>query len=262
MKSPQLHAVGFDFDTLDDLISASFQAGVQGIDAIPGFDLIGHYTDPSGARIAFLKRTGQAADTTAALRSSTAHRAQVVRFTDHLARVSLYADDDEGRLLTQYVALVDDPVAYAQHDLTRDDEFTVVQRLQVAALAADVTVYDDEAAFEASPDTTMGPVKLAPRSLYSPSLLGLKSAAITPAEATPTILMAMVVESVEVRRNELSGVDFQYVIGQSEARIACAIPMEHPVREGNVVHGLWFATASSGTWDLKEDGDGPVGAGQ
>lgn len=249
MKSPQLHAAGFDFDSLDDLVSAAFAAGVQGINAIPGFDLIGHYTDPSGARVAFLKRFEQPADTTAALKSDITYRAQVVRFSDHLARVSLYENDESGRLLTQYLSLVDDPVAYAQHDLTKEGEFSVINALQVGALAIDVEVYANEDAFRASPAASMGPITVEPRSIYSPGLLALQAAAITPAEATPTLLMGMVVESVEVRRNTLSGVDFQYVIGQSEARMACAIPMEHPVQPGNVVHGTWYATSSSGVWD-------------
>lgn len=258
MDSPQLHAVGFDFPTLDDLVAAGFKVGVHGVNTIPGFDLIGHYTDPSGARLAFLKRTDQPADTTAGLASDTAYRAQVVRFTDHLARVTLYANDEEGKLLTQFVSLVDDPIAYAQHDLTKEGEFTIVAYLEVAALAIDVAVYADEAAFEASPAAEMGPVAFGPRDLYSPGLLGLQASAITPQEATPTLLMAMVVQSVDVRRNHLSGVDFQYVIGSSEVDLACAIPMEHPVQPGNVVHGLWYATASSGTWNEQQASD-PVG---
>jgi hypothetical protein len=95
----------------------------------------------------------------------------------------------------------------------------------------------------------MGPITVEPTSLYSPGLLGLQAGAITPAEATPTMLMGVIVQSVEVRRNELSGVEFQYVIGTTDVDLACALPMERPVAPGNVVHGLWYATASSGTWN-------------
>ena len=105
MDSPQLHAIGFDAPTVEEIITKAFEAGVRGINSAPGFAMIGTYTDPSGARLAFLQREGESVNTTAGLVAETTYRAQVVRFTDLLARVALYSDEGEGQLLTQYLQL-------------------------------------------------------------------------------------------------------------------------------------------------------------
>lgn len=250
MHSPQLHAVGFDFESMDHLVKAAFDAGVRGIDTAPGFDLVGSYTDPSGARLSFVKRAGQGVSTTGALVSGSRYRAQVVRFTDLLARVALYGPGTPGPLLAQFVALVDDPVAYPQHVLRRDGEYSVVAALRVGALAIDVAVYADAAAFEASPAATPGgELRIAADALICPSLLALQAAAIPPDEASPALLMGVEALSVETRRNELTGVEFQYVVGRSAMEICCAVPADLPVEVGNVIHGTWFATCSSGLWD-------------
>ncbi|GAA4896516.1 hypothetical protein GCM10025789_12840 [Tessaracoccus lubricantis] len=249
MRSPQLHAVGFDFKNMDALTKAAFDGGVRGVNKAPGFALIGAYSDPSGARLAFLQRKGQAVNVSAGLRSEATYRAQVIRFTDLLARVAVYSPGEDGGLLAQFLAMVDDPIAYEQHELGPGGGFSIIQALQVGALAMDVEVFADEAAFQASDAARVGAMLMEPRSMVSPSLMGLQAASITIEEATPTLLMAAVVEAVEVRRNELSGVDFQYVRASSIIDLTLAVPMEHPVEPGNVVHGTFYATANAGTWD-------------
>lgn len=249
MKSPQLHAVGFDFKNMDALVKAAFDGGVRGVNTAPGFALIGAYTDPSGARVAFLQRAGQAADVSAGLRSETTYRAQVVRFTDQLARVALYSYGEDGELLTQFLAMVDDPIAYEQHELTAGGGFSIIQSLQVGALGIEVQVFDDEAAFTASDAARVGAMLMEPKSMVSPSLMGLQAGSIGVEEAGPTLLMGAVVESVEVRRNELSEVNFQYVKAASIIDITVALPMDRPVQPGNVIHGTFYATANAGTWD-------------
>ncbi|MHA6511068.1 hypothetical protein [Tessaracoccus sp. Z1128] len=250
MQSPQLHAVGFDFESMDQLVKAAFDAGVRGIDSAPGFDLVGSYTDPSGARLSFVKRTGQGVSTTGALASHARYRAQVVRFTDLLARVALYGAEAPGPLLAQFVALVDDPVAYPQHELRADGRYSVVEQLTVGALAIEVSVHADAAAFEASPEARPGgDLRIAADVLMSPSLLALQAAAIPPAEASPAVLMGVEVLSVERRRNTLTGVEFQYVTGRGAVEIGCAVPAGVTVEVGNIIHGTWYATCSSGMWD-------------
>lgn len=249
MKSPQLHAVGFDFKNMDALIKAAFDGGVRGVNTAPGFALIGAYSDPSGARLAFLQRKGQAANVSAGLRSETIYRAQVVRFTDLLARVALYSSGEDGQLLAQFLAMVDDPIAYEQHELGPGGGFSIIQALQVGALAMEIRVFEDEAAFSASDAARVGSMLMEPRSMASPSLMGLQSSSITVEEAGPTLLMGAVVESVEVRRNELSEANFQYVRASSIVDLTVAVPMEHPVEPGNVIHGTFYATVNAGTWD-------------
>ena len=249
MDTPQLHAVGFDADRFEDIIQKAFDAGVRGVDTAPGFTMIGSYTDGSGARLAFVQRDGEAVSTTAGLRSSTTYRAQVVRFTDLLARITLYGADAEGSQVAQFLAMVDDPFAYPQHDLREPDQFSVVQGLQVAALAIDVEVFPGEAAFLASPTSRAGSLQLGVDTLMSPGLVGLQAAAISLNEATPTMLMGVTVQEVERRTNILTGVEFQYVLVHGAIELTCAIPLDHEVRPGDVVFGTWYGTCSSGTWD-------------
>lgn len=249
MKSPQLHAVGFDFTSMEALTKAAFDGGVRGVNKAPGFALIGAYTDPSGARVSFVQRKGQAVNVSAGLRSDTRYRAQVIRFTDLLARVAVYSQGEDGELLTQFLAMVDDPIAYEQHDLAPGGGFSIIQELQVGALAMDVLVFADEEAFKASDAARVGSMLMEPRSMVSPSLLGLQASSITTEEAGPTLLMGAVVEDVEVRRNELTKTDFQYVRAASVIDLTVAVPTEHPVEPGNVIHGTFYATVNAGTWD-------------
>ena len=244
-----MHAVGFDFKNMDALIKAAFDGGVRGVNTAPGFALIGAYTDPSGARVAFVQRKGQAATVSAGLRSETTYRAQVVRFTDHLARVALYSYGEDGGLLTQFLAMVDDPIAYEQHDLAPGGGFSIIQALQVGALAMEVQVFEDEAAFQASDAARVGSMLMEAKSMVSPSLMGLQAASLTIEEAGPTLLMGAVVDSVEVRRNELAETNFQYVKASSIVDITIAVPMDQPVERGNVIHGTFYATVNAGTWD-------------
>lgn len=253
MDTPQLHAIGFDTPTIEDLITKAFDAGVRGVDTAPGFAMIGTYTDPSGARLAFIQREGKAVSTTAGLQAETRYRAQVVRFTDLLARVALYGTEGDGPLKAQFLAMVDDPFAYPQHDLREANEYTVIENLQVGALAIDVEVYPDATAFLASPESRAGGLQLGIETLMSPGLVGLQAAAITPAEATPTMLMAVTVDTAEPRTNRLTGVDFQYVLGRGAVDLSCAIPLDRPVEPGNVVFGTWYGTCSSGLWDVTSD---------
>lgn len=250
MESPQLHALGFDTEDFNELTSSAFKAGVRGIDQVPGFALIGTFTDPSGARLAFLQRDGQPVDTAATLKSDVTYRAQVLRFTDHMARVTLYANDEEGAQLTQYLALVDDPVCYDQHELSADKNHgTMVDTLQVGMLALDIAVFDDEASFTASDEAKIGDEVLDSTALMSPGLMALAAGAINLDEANPNVLMAAHVEKVDVRHNELTDTDFQYATIRSEATFGCAVPMDIPLAPGNVIFGTFQAGASSGLWD-------------
>lgn len=254
MDTPQLHAIGFDSPSIEVLIKKAFDAGVRGVDTAPGFAMVGTYSDPSGARLAFVQREGQAVSTTAGLRAETRFRAQVTRFTDLLARVALYGGpQDDAPLVAQFLAMVDDPFAYPQQDLREAGQHIAVDALQVGALAIDIEIHEDATAFLASPASREGGLQLGVDTLMSPGLVGLQAAAIGPQEATPTVLMAVTIDAVEVRTNALTGVDFQYALGRGALDLSCAIALDRPVRPGNVVFGTWYATCSSGLWDLTPD---------
>ncbi|NHB84287.1 hypothetical protein G7085_05785 [Tessaracoccus sp. HDW20] len=141
-----------------------------------------------------------------------------MRFTDVLARVTLYGAEGEGPLLAQFLAIVDDPFSYPQHDLRDPAQFSIAENLKVGALAIDVEVHPDAEAFLASPSSRTGALQLGAKTLMSPGLVGLQAAAIGPQEATPTMLMAVTVDEVEVRTNALTGVDFQFVQGGARSR--------------------------------------------
>lgn len=249
MDSPQLHALGFDTDDFNALTAAAFEAGVRGIDQAPGFAMIGTFTDPSGARLAFVQRDGEPIDTAAALRSDTAYRAQVLRFNDLMARVTLYSSEGEGEQLTQFLALVDDPVCYEQHSASEEGHDTMVEALQVGMLGIDVEVFADEDAFYADEDTRFGDEQLSIAALMSPSLMSLTAGAIALDEATPIVFMSARVDAVETRRNELTGQEFQYATLSSQATFGCALPLDRPVAVGNIVFGTFQAGVSSGLWD-------------
>ena len=82
--------------------------------------------------------------------------------------------------------------------------------------------------------------------LKSPWLLALHSGDATGDEASSVAMFAAVVQSAQLRTNELTGREFWYVLGESVVPMAIALPAEtaqnlHP---GAVIAGAFIIVAS------------------
>lgn len=243
MTAPEFRTLGFASDNPTKLLTAAVATGnVRGLQKVPGFELIGAFTDPSGARLSLVRRKGEDVRARPALASSETHRAAVYRLTDHLAHATIMEPDDGS---VDLLVSVDDPTQYPERSEREPNSFTVIQALSLGAIALRADVYADEAEFLARrPDEDRD---WSPRSLASPSVAaeGILSAT----ELSPRAYVSFVVESVWKRTNELTGAEFWYGIGSSRVRLAFALPPELDVAPGNVVIGTFTLTASSGLWD-------------
>lgn len=243
MLSPEFTTLGFATDNPTKLLTAAVATGnVRGMQKVPGFDLIGAFTDPSGARLSLVRRRGHDVVATPALASSETHRAAVYRLTDHLAHASMLLDDDEA---VDVIVSVDDPTQYPERTEKDPDTFAVIQALALGAIGLRADVYADEADFEAHrPDEDQ---QWSSRALASPSVAA--EGLLSKQELSPRAYASFVVESAWQRTNELTGREFWYGIGLSRVRLAFALPADLELQPGNVVIGTFSLTASSGLWD-------------
>lgn len=243
MQSTEFSTLGFATDNPTKLLTAAVATGnVRGLQKVPGFDLVGAFTDPSGARLSLLRRKGHDVVALPALASSETHRAAVYRITGSLAHASMFLDNDE---TLDAIVSVDDPTQYPERSDDQPDTFAIIQALSLGAIGLRADVYADEADFEANrPDEDR---QWSSRALASPSvavegLLGKQ-------DISPRAYASFVVEAAWKRTNELTGREFWYGIGLSRVRLAFALPADMELQPGNVVIGTFTMTASSGLWD-------------
>jgi len=133
---------------------------------------------------------------------------------------------------------VDNPTALT---LTEPNKVTV----RPAALGAEVVVYASEDEYQQAQSEHDG-LTLDAKHLKSPWLLALHSGDATGDEASSVAMFAAVVQSAQLRTNELTGREFWYVLGESVVPMAIALPAEtaqnlHP---GAVIAGAFIIVAS------------------
>jgi hypothetical protein len=243
MESQELQTLGFATDNPTKLLTAAVATGnVRGMQKVPGFDLIGVFTDPSGARLSLVRRKGHDVRATPSLASSETHRAAVYRVGDHLAHASLFIGDDE---TVEVIVSVDDPTQYPERTEKDPDSFAIIQALTLGAIGLRADVYADEADFEENrPEQDR---EWSSRALASPSVA--VEPILSKTEISARAYASFVVESAWKRKNELTGREFWYGIGLSRVRLAFALPASMELQPGNVVIGTFTLTASSGLWD-------------
>lgn len=194
----------------------------------------GIYTDPSGAKVAFGTVKGTEYFD-AGLESPYAYRALGYRVSHSLAHLDVYRQG--GEFAGRFLAYVDNPSVL---ELNTPAELTV----RPAALGAEVAVYESEAAYEQDQVEHDG-LKLDARHLKSPWLLALHGGEASGQEATSVAMFAAVVESAQLRTNELTGEKFWYVLGESMVPMAIALPAEAAaeIKPGSVIAGAFIIVA-------------------
>lgn len=242
MQHKEYESLGFATDSPTKLLAKAVSSGnVRGLQKVPGFDLIGAFTDPSGARLALVRRKGHELIATAALASDQTQRAAVYRITDQLAHASIMLDDDSIELLVN----VDDPTQYPMRTDRDPDSFALISALALGAVCLRADVYRDEEDFLANrPDDDQ---PWSSRTLASPGLTA--EGVLDATELTARALLGFTVRTAWLRTNELTGGEFWYGVGDSVVPIAFAMPARHTLLPGNVVLGTFLLSASSGLWE-------------
>lgn len=194
MISFDLHSLGFDAPSLDELVSAAVEAGAVGAQNVAGMELLAAYTDPSGARLG-LVQTGGELDILASMVCPTTHPAEVFRYSQSLAQVDIMAPGSSGlgssglgsagglsraaigdagmisgdsiltgepldqrpERLARFLANVDDPLEYPLCAEPGDDTPKRVEHLRLGAVPTEFPkIYDSEEAYGRSEEGSMG----------------------------------------------------------------------------------------------------------
>jgi hypothetical protein len=275
-----LHSLGFDASSLDELVSAAVAAGAAGAQNVDGFALLAAYTDPSGARLGLIQSGGEL-DTIASLVCPTTHPAEVFRYSETLAQVDVMAPGRGGGLsragigaagvissdsifsgqglgaererLARFLANVDDPVEYPLGGEPGQETPKEIEHLRVGAVPTEFPkIYDSEEAYGRSEEGSMGTeLSFSAGALISPWLLEISAGRATREQASAAAQMTMVVQKVEKRTNELTGVDWLRVIGTTSIPMTLALPADlpHTPHEGSVISATVTPVVSSGTWE-------------
>ncbi|AXE39585.1 hypothetical protein [Acidipropionibacterium virtanenii] len=285
MISFDLHSLGFDAASLDELVSAAVTAGAAGAQNVDGFELLAAYTDPSGARLGLIQSGGEL-DTIASLVCPTTHPAEVFRYSDTLAQVDVMAPGGSGsgrggglsragigeagvisgdsilsglavghrrERLARFLANVDDPVEYPLGGEPGEETPKEIEHLRVGAVPTEFPkIYDSEEAYGRSEEGSMGTeLSFSAGALISPWLLEISAGRATREQASAAAQMTMVVQRVERRTNRLTGVDWLRVIGTTSIPMTLALPADlpHAPHEGSVISATVTPVVSSGTWE-------------
>lgn len=258
MISFDLHSLGFDAPSLDELVSMAVEAGAVGTRNVAGMDLLAAYTDPSGARLGLVQIGGEL-DVLASLVCPTTHPAEVFRYSQSLAQVDVMAPGRTGGLgqrperLARFLANVDDPLEYPLCAEPGDDTPKRVEHLRIGAVPTEFPkIYDSEEAYGRSEEGSMGAeLSFAAGALISPWLLEISAGRATRGQASAAAQMTMVVQRVEPRTNRLTGVDWLRVMGTTSIPMTLALPADlpHAPHEGSVISATVTPVVSSGTWE-------------
>ena len=280
MISFDLHSLGFDASSLDELVSAAVAVGAAGAQNVDGFALLAAYTDPSGARLGLIQNGGEL-DTIASLVCPTTHPAEVFRYSETLAQVDVMAPGRGGGLsragigaaggissdailsgqglgsererLARFLANVDDPVEYPLGAEPGQETPKMIEHLRVGAVPTEFPkIYDSEEAYGRSEEGSMGTeLSFSAGALISPWLLEISAGRATREQASAAAQMTMVVQKVERRTNELTGVAWLRVIGTTSIPMTLALPADlpHTPHEGSVISATVTPVVSSGTWE-------------
>ena len=243
MHSAEFQTLGFTTDKPQALLTQAVATGnVHGLQKVPGFDLIGAYTDESGARLSLVRRKGHDVEVAASLVSTQGHRAAVYRIGDRLAHASIMLGEDES---LELIVQVDDPTQYPERSEKEPGKFALISSLGVGAIYLRADVYADEEEFLAKrPDEDR---EWSSQSLASPSIAA--EGILGDAELNARAYVGFVVKEASRRRNALTGQEFWCGTGRSAIPITFALPGGLDVQPGNVILGTFLLTASSGLWD-------------
>lgn len=280
MISFDLHSLGFDAPSLDDLVDRALDQGAAGVQNVAGFQILAAYSDPSGARLALLKPFDADLDTMASLVSPTTHPAEVFRYHESLAQVDILAPgragglsrtaldgtgilsgdgilsgqtDPEPKRLARFLANTDDPIEYPLCPDPGNDKPKRIEHLRVGVVAIDFPkIYDSEEAYGRSEEGSMGQeLSFSAGTLISPWLLEISAGRATRSQASAAAQMTMVCQKVERRTNQLTGVDWLRIIGTTSVPMTLALPADlpHPPHEGSVISATVTPVVSSGSWE-------------
>lgn len=288
MISFDLHSLGFDASSLDELVSAAVAAGAAGAQNVDGFELLAAYTDPSGARLGLVQSGGEL-DTIASLVCPTTHPAEVFRYSATLAQVDVMEPGRGGGLsragisgagisdagisgagvisgdailsgqaprrerLARFLANVDDPVEYPLGGEPGEEIPKEIAHLRIGAVPTEFPkIYDSEEAYGRSEEGSMGTeLSFSAGALISPWLLEISAGRAIRSQASAAAQMTMVAQRVEQRTNRLTGVDWLRVIGTTSIPMTLALPADlpHAPHEGSVISATVTPVVSSGTWE-------------
>lgn len=285
MISDDLHALGFDFPTWEDMMVASLEANDLGIPDIGGYEYVSPYTDPSGARLQRYYRDGEWRTATSFAAERSRWRARVGMVNDDVALVDLL--DDAGEIHNRLTVSVDDPFSYPRlagpgqadadeprlvdpsdlnpanpADPSAPTGMLYVNGLRLTALASDVVVHADETAWRENrrtrpvvADTPAGRVRGFddPGFILAPWTFEYFSGG-DPEEVLAYVTLALRLDDVETRVNQLSGVAFHVAsgkLGENLPPLELCLPAdtEPAPRPGAVVEGTVFLVGTSGVWD-------------
>ncbi|GAB3690993.1 hypothetical protein [Corynebacterium nasicanis] len=259
MISSDLHAVGFDFPTWEDLMQASLDKEDRGAQDVGGWEFISPYTDPSGARLQRYYRNGEWSTSTSFLAQHSRWTAGIGMINERVALVDLATPDDE--TLTRLTVEMDDPFLYPELDSQGEGPMLGLDDVSVTALAVGVNVFPDveswrgnESWTPSTADSPDGPVSMfgEPGYLVCPWVFEYFGGGDA-AEIAPYSQLVVEVEAVEIRTNVLSGAQFYVARGSifpGMPPLEVCLPLDvGTVQVGSVIDGAAMMVGTSGVWD-------------
>ncbi|MDU0347679.1 hypothetical protein [Actinomyces sp. MRS3W] len=243
LKALGLHA---DWGATAEALQHAKQMAVDPPDP---YSHISVYNDPSGACVGLIDTRDGFSTETFTVHGAGGHTVEAWQVMPGTAEINLL--DDDGELITRFLAFVDDPHMYPWYPLKAVAGLARYSDYQLGAIAVDVNVYDSVEAWKAEqePLNDAG-MRIGPTFIASPWLFALYAGDATAEEASPVSMFKAVVKHVNVVTNRLTGVQWYRALADCGFECALALPMDTTPapRVGSVVDGKAFLTGTTGFW--------------
>lgn len=248
MISPDLHALGFDFGDWDEMMDLVVTKEIPTVNNIGPYDAVGRYDDPSGAKLGLFVYEGSNPYTVVSIDGVGGYEVKAYLLHPACALLDIYI---EGELYTRLIAHVDDTHCYPTYEYKASGKLAEFSNYSLGAAAVEFKLFESEAEWEQSKAQTAEGFPTGSQFVLCPSLFSLASGEIDENEVQPFAMFTGVIESVELKTNQLANANWYRAIVDCGFKVAVAIPADvaKPPVPGGVIDGVVMVLGTSGFWD-------------
>ena len=244
MMDNEYAAVGFTYDSFDDLMYDLMEETGGKALVVPGYEGAVVYQDPTGPRMtAFKNEDGWR--TTPGFLTDAPIDATAYRVSDFITHVALHRADN-GEVFTNVIAASDEFFALPPGNPVGGQSIRT-QQGALSAWAKEYELFDDAAAWAAH-----GNERTSPNMLFSPSAEKFHQN-LSPRDLSPYAKLIGEISAVDKRTNELTEQSFLVAtINYPAGDLPVLFPGDAQVKTGEVFDGTVFLSFGAGFWASRD----------
>ena len=254
MMDNEYAALGFSYDSFDDLMYDLMEETCGKALVVPGFEGVVVYQDPTGPRMAAFKDE-EGWRTTPGFLTDAPIDATAYRAGDFITHVALHRANN-GEVFTNVIAASDEFFALPAGNPAGGQSVRTSQGA-LSAWATDYELFDDTTAWAASDKAfeskaADGTRQTTPNMLFSPSAEKFHKN-LSPRDLSPYAKLVGEIASIKKRTNQLTKQTFLIAsIDYPAGELPVLLPGDATIKTGNVFDGTGFLSFGAGFWASRD----------